>query len=56
MPVVDDWKRQRLIGAGADFIVPNFRDYAELVDTLFEPLSEHAGDRYRRHQIQPRAV
>jgi phosphoglycolate phosphatase-like HAD superfamily hydrolase len=36
--VVDDWKRQRLIGAGADFIVPNFLDYAELVDTLFEPL------------------
>jgi phosphoglycolate phosphatase len=36
--VVDDWKRQRLIGAGADFIVPNFLDYAELVDALFEPL------------------
>ncbi len=36
--VVDEWKRHRLIGAGADFIVPNFRDYSELVDTLFEPL------------------
>ena len=24
MPRVDDWKRERLIGVGADFIVPNF--------------------------------
>jgi phosphoglycolate phosphatase len=35
--VVDDWKRQRLIGAGADFIVPNFLGHAELVSTLFAP-------------------
>lgn len=33
--VVDDWKRQRLIGVGADFIVPNFLGHAELVDALF---------------------
>ena len=33
--VVDDWKRQRLIGVGADFIVPNFLGHAELVETLF---------------------
>jgi hypothetical protein len=32
---VDDWKRQRLIGAGADFIVPNFRAHRKLVETLF---------------------
>jgi len=32
---VDAWKRQRLIGAGADFIVPNFRAHRKLVETLF---------------------
>jgi phosphoglycolate phosphatase len=37
--VVDDWKRRRLIGAGADFIVPNFLGHAELVSTLFAPLA-----------------
>ncbi len=33
--VVDDWKRRRLIGAGADFIVPNFLRHDEMVETLF---------------------
>ena len=32
---VDDWKRQRLIGVGADYIVPNFADHHELMSTLF---------------------
>jgi phosphoglycolate phosphatase len=32
---VDAWKRQRLIGAGADFIVPNFRAHRKLVEKLF---------------------
>jgi phosphoglycolate phosphatase len=32
---VDDWKRQRLIGAGADFIVPNYLAHERLLDTLF---------------------
>jgi phosphoglycolate phosphatase len=32
---VDAWKRQRLIGAGADFIVPNFLAHQKLVDKLF---------------------
>lgn len=32
---IDDWKRQRLIGVGADFIVPNFLSHAELVEALF---------------------
>ena len=32
---VDDWKRQRLIGVGADFVVPNFLGHGELVETLF---------------------
>ena len=33
---VDDWKRQRLIGVGADYIVPNFLCRQELISTLFE--------------------
>jgi len=32
---VDPWKRERLIGVGADYIVPNFLQHAELVETLF---------------------
>jgi len=33
--VVDDWKRQRLIGVGADFIVPNYLCHDELMGALF---------------------
>jgi phosphoglycolate phosphatase-like HAD superfamily hydrolase len=33
---VDNWKRQRLIGVGADYIVPNFLCRQELISTLFE--------------------
>lgn len=32
---IDDWKRQRLIGVGADFIVPNFLGHTELMEALF---------------------
>jgi phosphoglycolate phosphatase-like HAD superfamily hydrolase len=32
---IDEWKRQRLIGVGADFIVPNFTGHAELAQMLF---------------------
>ena len=32
---IDDWKRQRLIKVGADFIVPNFLAHAELSAALF---------------------
>lgn len=32
---VDDWKRQRLIGVGADFIVPNFQAHDHLMQQLF---------------------
>ena len=35
--VVDDWKRQRLISAGADYIVPNFLSHEQLIRTLFCP-------------------
>lgn len=33
--VVDEWKRKRLIGVGADFIVPNFLPREELLGKLF---------------------
>jgi phosphoglycolate phosphatase len=33
--VVDQWKRQRLAGVGADFIIPNFLCREELLYTLF---------------------
>ena len=33
--IVDDWKRQRLIGVGADYIVPNYLCHSELLTTLF---------------------
>jgi phosphoglycolate phosphatase len=32
---VDEWKRKRLAGVGADFIVPNFLGHDELMHTLF---------------------
>ena len=33
--VVDEWKRERLAGVGADFIVHNFLCHKELLHTLF---------------------
>ena len=33
--VVDEWKRQRLVKVGADFIVPNFLAHAQLLEALF---------------------
>jgi phosphoglycolate phosphatase-like HAD superfamily hydrolase len=42
--VVDAWKRQRLIGVGADYIVPNFLCHGELMAALFPavPSQSHA--------------
>ena len=31
----DPWKRDRLIGAGADIVIPDFRDYRPLLDYLW---------------------
>jgi len=39
--VVDDWKRRRLIGVGADYIVPNFLCHADLMSALFPNGSGH---------------
>ncbi len=33
--VVDEWKRQRLIGVGADYIVPNYLCHGQLLEALF---------------------
>jgi phosphoglycolate phosphatase-like HAD superfamily hydrolase len=33
--VVDQWKRQRLIGVGADYIVPNYLCHDRLLEALF---------------------
>ena len=33
---VDPWKRERLIQAGADLIIPNFIDTEGLIDLLFQ--------------------
>ncbi len=33
---VDTWKRERLAGVGADFIIPNFLAHRELMNTLFD--------------------
>ncbi len=32
---VDEWKRSRLISAGADVIIPDFREQQKLVKLLF---------------------
>jgi phosphoglycolate phosphatase len=32
---IDDWKRKRLVGVGADFIVPNYLEHEHLFGTLF---------------------
>jgi hypothetical protein len=30
----DEWKRQRLLGVGADVVIPDFRDAAALLDLI----------------------
>jgi phosphoglycolate phosphatase-like HAD superfamily hydrolase len=39
---IDTWKRDRLVRVGADFIVPNFSELDELIDTVFQ----------RKHAVQ----
>ena len=33
---VDEWKRQRLLGVGADVVIPDYRDAAALLDIILE--------------------
>ena len=30
----DEWKRQRLLGVGADVVIPNYRDAGPLLDRI----------------------
>ena len=34
---IDEWKRQRLIGVGADYIIPNYLEPEALMENLFAP-------------------
>ena len=34
---VDEWKRQRLLGVGADVVIPDFRDAGALLDSIVGP-------------------
>lgn len=36
---IDEWKRDRLIQAGADLIIPDFREHEALVTYLFPPVN-----------------
>ena len=40
---IDAWKRQRLIGVGADYIVPNFLARQQILDALFAKPGATAG-------------
>ncbi len=33
--IVDEWKRRRLIGVGADYVVPNYLGFEKLMEALF---------------------
>ena len=39
---MDEWKRQRLLGVGADVVIPDFRDAAALLERIFAPQLEAA--------------
>ena len=32
----DEWKRQRLLGVGADIVIPDYRDAAPLLERIFQ--------------------
>ena len=51
----DEWKRTRLIGAGADYIIPNYLPTGELIHTLFAPRSHYQTFDRSRLQIKPLA-
>lgn len=37
---IDPWKRQRLINVGADFVIPNYTEPGELMDSVFSATAE----------------
>jgi phosphoglycolate phosphatase-like HAD superfamily hydrolase len=52
---VDEWKRQRLVGVGADFIIPNYACHDELMSTLFPAPSRYEIFDRSRLEIKPLA-
>ncbi len=34
---IDEWKRQRLLGVGADVVIPDYRDIDRLMERLWQP-------------------
>ncbi len=52
---VDEWKRKRLIGVGADYIIPNFACHDELLSTLFSVRSRYETFDRSRLEIKPLA-
>ena len=40
----DPWKRDRLIGAGADIVIPDYREYRRLIDYLWNDESRMTND------------
>jgi phosphoglycolate phosphatase-like HAD superfamily hydrolase len=34
---MDEWKRRRLLGVGADLVIPDYRDAPALLDCIFSP-------------------
>ena len=54
--VVDEWKRQRLVSVGADFIVPNFLAREELLGKLFPKLTANEAVSAGLAEPQPRDV
>ncbi|MBI5761464.1 MAG: HAD family hydrolase [Planctomycetales bacterium] len=40
---MDEWKRQRLLGVGADVVIPDYRDAAALLECIFNSFSPLGG-------------
>jgi phosphoglycolate phosphatase-like HAD superfamily hydrolase len=53
--VIDEWKRQRLIGVGADYIIPNYNCHDELMRELFSTGSRYQTFDRSRLEIKPLA-
>ena len=52
---IDEWKRRRLIGVGANYIVPNYACHDELMATLFPTPSRYETFDRSRLEIKPLA-
>jgi phosphoglycolate phosphatase-like HAD superfamily hydrolase len=51
----DEWKRKRLIDAGADYIIPNYLGYEEVLRTVFGEGSRYAVFDRSRLEVKPLA-